>query len=145
MKDLRERVGIRFSTVARKWRRNMDQQLANAGIKDISWSPLLHLDEFGDGVTQKELAESVGMDGSTLVRLLDTLEKKTYITRQPDEHDRRSKRLYLTDQGRKAVCKLRQHLHQIEYELLDELSDEQISTFLTLLNTLEHKFRNEEH
>nr|WP_237734564.1 MarR family transcriptional regulator [Vibrio fluvialis] len=124
------------------WRRHLDQRLAQAGIKDISWAPLLHLDEFGDGISQKDLAASVGMEGSTLVRLLDTLEQKGQIERQADSHDRRAKRIYLTDAGREQVSALRAELLQIETEMLADVSDEQIDVMLEVLDGLITKFKH---
>ncbi|MBY8022926.1 MarR family transcriptional regulator [Vibrio fluvialis] len=138
----RQKFGIQFSIAARLWRRHLDQRLAQAGIKDISWAPLLHLDEFGDGISQKDLAASVGMEGSTLVRLLDTLEQKGQIERQADSHDRRAKRIYLTDSGREQVSALRAELLQIETEMLADVSDEQIDVMLEVLNGLITKFKH---
>ncbi|MBY8070069.1 MarR family transcriptional regulator [Vibrio fluvialis] len=138
----RQKFGIQFSIAARLWRRHLDQRLAQAGIKDISWAPLLHLDEFGDGISQKDLATSVGMEGSTLVRLLDTLEQKGQIERQADSHDRRAKRIYLTDAGREQVSALRAELLQIETEMLADVSDEQIDVMLEVLDGLITKFKH---
>ncbi|EPO4995211.1 MarR family winged helix-turn-helix transcriptional regulator [Vibrio fluvialis] len=138
----RQKFGIQFSIAARLWRRHLDQRLAQAGIKDISWAPLLHLDEFGDGISQKDLAASVGMEGSTLVRLLDTLEQKGQIERQVDSHDRRAKRIYLTDAGREQVSALRAELLQIETEMLADVSDEQIDVMLEVLDGLITKFKH---
>ncbi|MBY7915525.1 MarR family transcriptional regulator [Vibrio fluvialis] len=138
----RQKFGIQFSIAARLWRRHLDQRLAQAGIKDISWAPLLHLDEFGDGISQKDLAASVGMEGSTLVRLLDTLEQKGQIERQADSHDRRAKRIYLTDAGREQVSALRTELLQIETEMLADVSDEQIDVMLEVLDGLITKFKH---
>ncbi|MBL4243637.1 MarR family transcriptional regulator [Vibrio fluvialis] len=138
----RQKFGIQFSIAARLWRRHLDQRLAQAGIKDISWAPLLHLDEFGDGISQKDLAASVGMEGSTLVRLLDTLEQKGQIERQADSHDRRAKRIYLTDGGREQVSALRAELLQIETEMLADVSDEQIDVMLEVLDGLITKFKH---
>lgn len=100
------------------------------------------LDEFGDGISQKDLAASVGMEGSTLVRLLDTLEQKGQIERQADSHDRRAKRIYLTDAGREQVSALRAELLQIETEMLADVSDEQIDVMLEVLDGLITKFKH---
>lgn len=123
----KRRFGIRFSMLSRLWRRIIDQKMAAAGWADISWSPLVHLDEAGDGVSQKELAALVGIDGSSLVRLLDTLESRGHIQRHPDADDRRIKQVKLTAEGRKAVRGIRKHLFAIEKEMLQDLSDEQVT------------------
>ncbi len=53
-----------------------------------------------DGLRQQDLAISVIKDKATITRLLDHLESAKLIVRLPDEQDRRTKRIFLTDQGR---------------------------------------------
>ena len=48
-------------TLTRQWRRLVEEQLTASGLTDATWTPLLHLRAWGDGVTQKELAERVGL------------------------------------------------------------------------------------
>lgn len=126
----RIRFGIRFSMLSRLWRRTIDQKMAAAGLGDISWSPLIHLAESGDGVSQKELASLVGIDGSSLVRLLDMLESRGHIERHPSPNDRRVKLVMLTPAGREAVGVIRSHLNSIEQEMLLDLDDEQLAAML---------------
>src|SRR5690606_20235779 len=126
----RDRFGIRFSMLSRLWRRTIDQQMAAVGLSDISWAPLIHLAESGDGVSQKELASLVGIDGSSLVRLLDMLESRGHIERHPSPNDRRVKLVMLTPAGREAVGVIRSHLNSIEQEMLLDLDDEQLAAML---------------
>ena len=126
----RIRFGIRFSMLSRLWRRTIDQKMAAAGLGDISWSPLIHLAESGDGGSQKELASLVGIDGSSLVRLLDMLESRGHIERHPSPNDRRVKLVMLTPAGREAVGVIRSHLNSIEQEMLLDLDDEQLAAML---------------
>ena len=72
----RFRFGHQFSLLARQWRRAVETRLEQAGLTDATWAPLVHLSASGGGITQKELAALVGIDGSTLVRLLDILSDK---------------------------------------------------------------------
>jgi DNA-binding MarR family transcriptional regulator len=46
-----------------------------------------------------ELARALGHDGGALTRLLDQLEEKNYLRRQPDPQDRRALRIELTASG----------------------------------------------
>lgn len=135
----RDRFGIRFSMLSRLWRRTIDQRMAAAGLADISWSPLIHLAESGDGVSQKQLASLVGMDGSSLVRLLDTLEARGHIQRCPSPQDRRIKLIMLTDAGQAAVRDIRRHLLAIEHEMLVDLSDEQLTEMLDALALIQQR------
>lgn len=129
----RLRFGSQFAMTARLWRRTLDQRLAAVGIADASWSPLVRLNEAGDGISQKQLAALVGLDGSTLVRLLDRLEAKGQVERRTDRDDRRTKRLYLTAAGRDAVNALHCQLQQIEAEMLVDLDEDQLDAMLAAL------------
>lgn len=134
--DYRDNFGIRFSTLSRQWRRHLDQQLALLGVTDVTWAPLIHLDNLGDGINQKQLAKSIGIEGPAQVRLLDTLESRGQIIRKTSASDRRSKLVYLTAAGALQVQAVRAHLAQIETRALAQISDEQLATFHAVLDTL---------
>ncbi|MGE4326512.1 MAG: MarR family winged helix-turn-helix transcriptional regulator [Pseudodonghicola sp.] len=126
----RDRFGFLFVTLARRWRRVIDHELAKAGLTDATWTPLIHLKESGDDISQTELAMRVGLDGSSLVRLLDLLENKGLIERRVDSHDRRARRILLTPAGEAEVARIRAQLYCVERALLSDLSDEEIATMV---------------
>src|SRR4051794_20112205 len=99
----RRLFGFQFAVLARRWRTYLDQALSEAGLTDATWAPLVHLDRSGDGVPQKTLALRIGIDGSTLVRLIDILESRGLVERRTDPTDRRARLLHLTEAGRQAV------------------------------------------
>src|SRR3546814_11911523 len=105
--SLRSRFGIRFSLLARRWRQVLDAHLATAGLSDATWIPLVHLSETGGGITQKELAALVGIDGSSLVRLLDILCRKGLVERRADESDGRARLIHLNPEIGRASCRER--------------------------------------
>ena len=126
----RDRLGFLMVTLTRQWRRFVEEQLAVSGLTDATWTPLLHLRAWGDGVTQKELAERVGLDGSSLVRLLDILEGKGWVERCADPADRRSKRIFLTEEGNTAVDSIRATMLQAELSMLQDLDDAEVEAML---------------
>ena len=126
----RARFGIRFSLLARRWRRALEVRLAEAGLTSTSWVPLIHLEETGDGITQKELALLVGVDGSSLVRVLDILARDGLIERRRDEADGRARLIHLTAEGRQRVARIRDELGRGEGEMLANLSDVEIEAML---------------
>src|SRR3546814_3268371 len=77
----------------------LNAHLATAGLPDATWIPLVHLSETGGGITQKELAALVGIDGSSLVRLIDILCRKGLVERRADESDGRARLIHLTPAG----------------------------------------------
>lgn len=135
----RSQFGIRFSLLARRWRRTLDIRLAEAGLTDATWVPLVHLHQTGGGLTQKELAALVGIDGSSLVRLLDILCRQGLAERRVDERDSRARLVHLTEQGEKRVAEIRQELAKGEREMLADLSDDDIRTMLRSFESIEHR------
>src|SRR3954451_10203009 len=72
--------------------RERGQSLARARV-------LRRLQTAGAGDNQKALAEYLEIEGSTVVRLLDSLEQLGCIERQTADGDRRSKQIVLTEEG----------------------------------------------
>lgn len=135
----RFRFGIRFSLLARRWRRAIDARLAAAGLSDATWVPLIHLQESGGGLTQKDLAARVGIEGSSLVRLLDILSRNGLIERRVDASDGRARLVHLTDLGLQRITEIRQELARAEEEMLVDLSDEEISAMLSSLEKIDQR------
>ncbi|GGC01601.1 transcriptional regulator [Marinobacterium zhoushanense] len=133
----RARFGYRFVTLARRWRRFIDIRLAEAGLTDATWVPLMHLEQSGDGISQKLLAERAGIDTSTLVRLIDILERKGLLERRTDAEDRRARKIYLTSAGKQQVEAIRQTLEEAEAEALNDLDDEQLEQMLCWIEAIE--------
>ena len=135
----RARFGIRFSVLARRWRRVLELRLAQAGLSDATWAPLVHLEESGGGITQKQLAIMVGIDGSSLVRLLDILARQGLIERRPDATDGRARLVSLTPEGEERVRAIRRELAAGEEEILADLSDPDIELMLRQFEIIDRR------
>ncbi|HEY3309780.1 MAG TPA: MarR family transcriptional regulator [Desulfuromonadaceae bacterium] len=123
--------------LTRRWRQVLDNEFNAAGLTDATWRPLLHLHLLGDGVRQKDLAASVGIEGPSLVRLIDTLVTKGLIQRSEDGTDRRAKLLCLTPEGQLIVTQIKEIVAPLENELLRPFSDSDISSFGEFILSLE--------
>lgn len=84
-------------------------------------------------ITQKELTYLLDMRPQSLGELLTKLEKAAFITREPDEGDRRIMVVKLTEAGREEAEKMNQ---EEETSVFDVLSDEEKVEFQALLNKL---------
>lgn len=137
--DPRYRIGIRLVGLARRWRQALDARLSASGLSDATWAPLMHLHELGsdNDVSQSALAAAVGLDGSSLVRLLDILVERGLIERRPHPEDRRVKLVHLTPAGRRTVASLRKQLQAIESELLADIGEHDAHTLLRAFERIE--------
>ncbi|MFK0297784.1 MarR family winged helix-turn-helix transcriptional regulator [Brevundimonas sp. NPDC090276] len=135
----RARFGITFSLLARRWRRAIDRHLAASGLTDATWIPLVHLKATGGGISQKDLAILVGVDGSSLVRVLDILEREGLIARRRDERDGRARLIDLTPKGEDRVAVIRAALDEAEDVLLADLSDAEVGDLLGHFETMDRR------
>lgn len=129
--DPRSQFGMRFSILARRWRRKLEADLAAAGLTDATWAPMVHLHESGGGITQKDLAARVGVDGSSLVRVLDILERDGLIERRRDASDGRAKLISFTPAGESRVALIRAELLKSEQKMMADLPDDLVAAMLT--------------
>lgn len=63
--DNQHRFGMQLAQMSRGWRAELDRRLAGLNLSQARWLVLLHLARFPDAPTQRELAQSVGVEGPT--------------------------------------------------------------------------------
>src|SRR5215471_8375318 len=93
---LRDGFGSLVARAARQWRRAVDRRLQPFGLTEATWLPLIYLSRVPAPMRQKDLAAALGLDGSSVVRLLDALEASGHIERREAGTDRRAKTITLT-------------------------------------------------
>jgi DNA-binding MarR family transcriptional regulator len=69
-------------------------------------------------MSQLQVAQTLGIDRTTMVALLDTLERKGIVARHPDPSDRRRNVVELTEQGEAVVDAAETLRRQVEEEFL---------------------------
>jgi MarR family transcriptional regulator, transcriptional regulator for hemolysin len=124
--QLREGFGSLVARAARQWRREVDRRLRQFGLTDATWLPLIHLTRAAVPMRQKDLAASLALDGSSVVRLLDALETSHLIERREENADRRAKAITLTPQGLSIINEVEAISREVRNGALIELSDNEI-------------------
>jgi MarR family transcriptional regulator, lower aerobic nicotinate degradation pathway regulator len=84
-------------------------------------------------VSQREICQRLGMDGSDVVAVLDDLEGAGYVVRRRDQRDRRRHAVSLTPSGRNALRRLEEATGQVEDAVLAPLSAEEREVLHRLL------------
>jgi len=123
----RSAFGAQVAQTARIWRRAVDHRMRPFGLTEATWLPLLHLARARSPMRQKELAASLSLDGSSVVRLLDALQAAGLIERREEDGDRRAKTIVLTPLGRATVRKVEFAAQQVRETALAELSDRDVA------------------
>jgi len=96
---------------------------------------ILFLIEANPGVTQSRLAQAVGLDRSTMVGVLHTLEQRQLVERRRGD-DRRTKGLWLTGGGRALAASLRRRIRVHERRVATRLTAAERAQLLVLLEKL---------
>jgi len=119
--------------LTRIYRREIDRALAAHGLSDARALPVLHIARLGDGVRQGVLAEELGVEGPSLVRILDQLCAAGLVERRDDLNDRRAKTLHLSEEGRALAAVVEQGVDAVRSGLMEAVSDEDLSATLRTL------------
>lgn len=92
--------------------------------------------EANPGLKQSELARAAHLDRSTVVSVIDNLERRGLVERRPAENDRRSNALVLTDAGGELLKKLKRLVADHERRLVAHLSEDERTTLVHLLKKI---------
>lgn len=127
-----------LAEVSRCWRAKLNERLRPLGLSQSRWMVLLHLSKRGDGVVQKALAEWMGIEGPTLVRILDRMHEDGWIERRESATDRRAKTVHLTRQSRAILEKINEVASGLRNELLADIPQVDIDTCMRVLLQIKH-------
>jgi DNA-binding MarR family transcriptional regulator len=89
--------------------------------------------EANPDLKQSELARATHLDRSTVVTVIDNLERRGLVERRAALHDRRSNAIRLTDAGSALLRQLKRKVDQHEKRLLENFADGELEVFLKLL------------
>lgn len=134
--DLR-RYTTALLKLARTYRRAVNKRLEEHGISDARALPVLQVARAGGGMRQGALAEELGIEGPSLVRLLDQICAAGLIERREDPSDRRAKTLHPTDAGLVLAATLEEFLHDLRSQLMAGVSDEDLAAALRVFDALD--------
>jgi MarR family transcriptional regulator, transcriptional regulator for hemolysin len=86
--------------------------------------------------TQKELAEKIGLDKTTMVVTVDELERAGLAERIPSSADRRARVISVTKTGERKVRQGQEIVERIQNDVLTSLSSRDRKVFLEALGSL---------
>ncbi len=105
------------------------------GVTTSQGGTLLSLNPKGT-LSMNELSSAVGVDNSTMTRMVDQLVDKELVFRKTDEKDRRLVRIGLTPAGQKLHQKLAGALASFYKDSLDQIPSAERSVIIQSLETL---------
>jgi len=97
---LTDDLGFLLSRASGAVVRATNTALAGHGLRVRQYSVLVLACDAAEGVTQRELADVLGLDPSQVVLLVDELAGRELVERRPSEADRRTRLVLATAAGR---------------------------------------------
>lgn len=114
----------------------VDQHLEPMGLSSSQWRPLLLLNDASEPLTQVQLARALGLEAPTVVRLLDRLVEKGWVTRRNCPHDRRAYRVELTPSARALCARIESVLTELRREALGGVSAAELGQAVRVMERL---------
>lgn len=100
-------LGISFLSslfkTAHAYRKWLGTIMSLYGMPELTAWPMLMIKHMGGEIRPGKLAQALGIDSSTIVRIADMLVEHGVVEKETDANDRRAKVLRLTDRGREIV------------------------------------------
>jgi len=130
---LRQTFGYHIGEVARLWRGQIDRRVRPLGLSFMQWVTLLQLSRADKDFVQKDLAQAVGIEGPTMVGVLDRLVDAGLVERRVAAHDRRANTVHLTGGGRAILRVADEEIGKLRDGLLEGLSEAELRTTIVVL------------
>ncbi len=124
-----------LASVNRKLRSLFDARVKERGLT-LSRARALFALSRRDGLNQRELADELGIETPTIVRLLDGMEKQGFIERRVEASDRRAKQIHMTRRGRDIADEIDKLACEIRREVLGGVDDKDKATALQVVSLM---------
>jgi len=111
------------------------------GLTQSRWIAMIHLNHLSEGATQQQLAHSLGIEMPSLTRTVKQLEQQQLIIRRVDEDDKRSRKIYFTEQGQQLLSTLKVLIVDVKQQLYAGLTTAQLDTMAYGLVQMEENAR----
>jgi MarR family transcriptional regulator for hemolysin len=125
-----------LAVTSRAYKAAVDKVAADYGLSQATGLPVLLIGRQGSGVRPGVLADAIGLEASSLVRLVDHLIESGLLERRDDPQDRRAKILELTVEGKKTADLMEQALIPFRRELFSGVAHADVETCLRVLSGL---------
>lgn len=86
--------------------------------------------------SQKEIAELIFKDNTSITRIIELMVKKEYLTRKINELDRRKFNLEITEKGKKTIELLTPVINKNRQDALEGLSENEIELLDKILSKI---------
>ncbi|WP_213993636.1 MarR family transcriptional regulator [Sodalis sp. dw_96] len=118
---------------SRALRMAIDRRLKYLGLSQASWVAVAAIAGAQTPLSQSELAQFLGVEGATIVTMVDRLVKIGLVQRVPTLADRRKKLLVVTADGKALYEKVRSEADALGEEILEKVAESDLQVAMRVL------------
>lgn len=140
----KEEIGKSVQKLSRKIKRTLDETFLKYGITGVQASILkyIHKKSQSQKVYARDIETEFDMRRSTIAGILQLMEQNNLIARKSQESDCRLKEIILTNKAKEIIQKLDVAIEKVEKKLTTNISKEEISSFLNIIEKLSKNLEN---
>ncbi len=139
---MEERLGKTLAIAAKLVREHFDQGLRAAGSSFPAYLVLRNAHQ-SPGVSQRELADRLGIEAPTLVRHVDRLVADGLVERVPHARDRRVSHVRLTPDGEEHLARVTAIADVMNDELASLFTDAELAALFGFLDRIWQRYAKE--
>jgi DNA-binding MarR family transcriptional regulator len=132
---LGRRASFLLSQIGARSADSFAERLAPLGLRPSEFGLLVALSA-GQGASQQQLADGIGVHRNAMVGLVDSLEERGLVERRPHPSDRRAHAIHLTTAGRDVLRRAERLADQQEADLLKALTPDERARLVESLQRL---------
>ncbi len=134
-------IGYLIARTHKTLRKKFKEILSEFGLTPPQLGVLQRLYE-EDGRSASKLTDQLFSDRSTIMAIIDKLQEKGFVRREPDRTDRRVNRIFLTEKARRIQPDLLAQTEQLHDAITNVLSPMQRKILVNSLKKLHHYAMN---
>src|SRR5918995_1929387 len=141
--DFQNNIGFIVNKAAKAFVKALDSELrGKVGVTVGQWKVMVMLVN-QDGLTQKETAERLGLEGPTLIPIIDKMEQDDLVVRKVDPSDRRNNRIYRTEKANELWNEMVKCAAKVRQVSLKDIPEENINITKNVLENVYQNLRNQ--
>lgn len=134
--DPLQRFSGALHNTARAWRQGIDRQLKDLGVSQAGWMTIAMVAKATEPPSQKQLADLLGVEGPTVVAMVDRLVTAKMVVREASLLDRRVKLIRLTPAGDALYARVKVEADAFRTSVLAGLDPAAIDAATALMETI---------
>ncbi len=136
IEDLKLRFTRRVIFLSRRWRNSINEELRKTGQSHARWTALMWIHLLGGKANHGELADRIGVEPPTLIRLLNRLESEGLVERFALGAAGRAKSVRLTPEGRRVLAELNNITDRVRAAFLEGVDLGKLEVCMSLFDDL---------